>query len=185
MGKLNWLKQFDSNEWLYQGDETTARFSLGRLNVKKDIGNPLVCFGINPSVARPDLPDATLIRVENYAYKHGYDGWLMLNIYPQRATDPNKLLPTLDGDLHSKNMDIIGSILKKGSLKLWVAWGEMMNKRSYLAKCLSDIENVARINNCCWVSLGKTAECYPVHPLNRSKGFRLYETVLSDYTRAD
>ncbi|MCI9618979.1 MAG: DUF1643 domain-containing protein [Dorea sp.] len=60
----------------------------------------------------------------------------MLNVYPQRATDPKHLHITLDQSLHQKNLEVIDKVLKKGDLKLWAAWGTLIGVRPYLCNCL-------------------------------------------------
>ncbi|MDR0324728.1 MAG: DUF1643 domain-containing protein [Oscillospiraceae bacterium] len=175
--KLTWLKEYDKDTWEYRGDDSSVRFVLGQVSGK----NPLVCFGINPSKARPDLPDSTLIRVEKYAHINGFDGWVMLNIYPQRATNPNDLHKAIDTDIHSNNLVQIANILQQGNLRLWAAWGANINRHSYLMKCLREIAKISAVNSCKWVSLGKTKEGHPLHPLYRYEGFRLYETPLANF----
>ena len=49
----------DSDKWIYEGNDTDYGFVLGT----KD-KNPLFCFGINPSTAKPDNLDPTLEEVE-------------------------------------------------------------------------------------------------------------------------
>lgn len=41
----------------------------------------------------------------------------MLNVYPQRATDPKHLHITLDQSLHQKNLEVIDKVLKKRRFK--------------------------------------------------------------------
>ena len=44
--------------------------------------NPLVCFGINPSIAMPNSFDPTVRRVTGLAAAFGFDSWTILNVYP-------------------------------------------------------------------------------------------------------
>ena len=62
------------------------RYVLGRVG-----RHPLVCIGINPSTAQPGALDPTLKSVERLANANGFDSWIMFNVYPQRATDPNDM----------------------------------------------------------------------------------------------
>lgn len=72
-------------EWLYEHSHNNrARYVLG---TKGD--NPLVCFGVNPGTAAPGALDPTLKSVERFANEHGYDSFIMLNLYPQRSTNPD------------------------------------------------------------------------------------------------
>lgn len=164
-------------EWLYERtDDNSARFVLGTLG-----DSPLVCFGINPSTAEPNSLDPTLKRVSKYAIKNGFDSWIMLNIYPQRATSPNNLHLEADESLHQKNIEYITSILEKRHLLLWAAWGESITTRSYLMGCLRSINEIATRCGCQWVSLGNSASMHPHHPLYRGKGFRLYSSPLTAF----
>ena len=75
---------YDSEKWLYVPDfYTEYRYILGTRGK-----NPLICIGINPSTAAPDDLDNTLKSVARIAAGNGYDGWIMFNVYAQRATRP-------------------------------------------------------------------------------------------------
>ena len=87
-------------KWLYKNITTSARFVLGEVG-----NNPLVCFGINSSTAKPpnssdsdpeENLDPTVKRVRRCS-RDGFDGWIMLNVYPQRATDPERIHTQEDG----------------------------------------------------------------------------------------
>jgi len=165
---MNWLYEHNSNN--------TARFILG---VHGE--NPLVCFGINPSTAEPEKLDPTLKRISNFADKNGFDGWIMLNIYPQRATHTANIHSVFDNDLHEQNIFHIKKILQRKNLTLFASWGVTITKRAYFKKCLLDIVEISNLNNCKWVSLGESKNGHPYHLLTRAKGFRLYETQLLDF----
>ena len=76
----------NENAWIYDHSEPKARYALGRKGIR-----PFVCFGVNPSTATPARLDPTVASVARFTEDHGYDGWLMLNLYPQRATNPDKM----------------------------------------------------------------------------------------------
>ena len=175
MRVLKW--KYPNREWMYENNALstelgTARFILGTKGEK-----PLICFGINPSTAWHKEPDDTLYRVEKYADKHGYDSWIMFNIYPQRATNPKDLHKNdeFDKALHNKNLEHIDNILSQfPTIQIWAGWGDVINKRAYLKDCLADIKKVVDKHKCEWLSLLDK----PCHPLCRIKGFDLYETKL-------
>ena len=78
---------YDTNNWIYENDQNNSiRYILGTKGV-----NPLLCFGINPSTAKPDELDNTLKSVERLANYNSFDSWIMMNIYPQRATKPDEM----------------------------------------------------------------------------------------------
>jgi hypothetical protein len=115
-----------SFNWIYSNNtDNTARFSLGIEGNKT-----LVCIGINPSTASPEKPDATIRKVSKIAEIKGYDSWIMLNLYPQRATNPDLLHPISDIDLHQENLRIIASVFAQNKPSVWAAWGNLIEKRA-------------------------------------------------------
>ena len=85
--------------WIYSTNQNnTARFTLGETGTKI-IG----CIGVNPSTAEPEKLDRTIQSVKRIATTNGFDGWLMLNLYPQRATDPADLHKRANGALYERN----------------------------------------------------------------------------------
>ena len=93
-------------EWIYETNEdNSARFALGQ--VFNENGKTLFCFGINPSTACPSCLDNTICKVIKISKYNGYDNWIMLNIYPQRATNPNYMHLQCDENIIASNMLII------------------------------------------------------------------------------
>ena len=152
--------------WLYEHNvDDTCRFVLGTTGRK-----PLICFGINPSTATPICLDNTLKSVNRITLHNGFDSWIMVNIYPQRATNPNDLHDTIDKGLHKENLSHIKRIFQEhrpmNSLSIWAAWGTLIFKRRYLIDCLAEIVDIANQFDCNRVSFGKISkEGHPHHPL--------------------
>lgn len=150
------------SNWIYIGDDINFRFVLGEQG-----SNPLVCFGINPSTATPVKLDQTLTKVRNMSLNRGYNSWIMLNIYPQRATDPSDLHTMMDKDLHGRNIYEIQKVFQ--TLKpqsIWAAWGTVILKRIYFKDCLNDIFKISSEFDTNWYHIGKTTkEGHPRHPL--------------------
>ena len=146
---------------------TTARFSIG-----EDGRKPIICFGINPSIATPYKYDPTIdsmIRIATNA-SNRYDGFIMFNIYPQIATDPNELHNPFSPELKAENEKHIAEILKKLSesnqkLTLWAAWGKIIKMRTYLSRIKEDILNLPEVQCCQWVTLDRTKYPAERHPL--------------------
>lgn len=149
--------------WLYEkNNDNSARYILG------EKGNrPLVCMGINPSTAEPNNLDRTLTNVKRFSEINGYDGWLMLNVYPQRSTSPGGLHMEMDNKLHSKNLRQIMEYLGRyKDVDVWAAWGTLINKRKYLVVALKQIIEATKSINIRWVRIGKLSKNgYPHHPL--------------------
>jgi hypothetical protein len=82
-----------------KNDDNSSRFLLGKSGKKK-----LFVIGLNPSTATDIKPDATITRVNKVAIQNGFDGFLMLNLYPLRATYPTDLPTLADVKLVQENV---------------------------------------------------------------------------------
>ena len=164
--------------WIYENNETnTARFLLGKL------GDPLICFGVNPSIAEPQALDPTMKSVEKITKSNGFKGWIMLNLYPQRATKPDDMDQERSEDLHRENLLHIEKVFKRyPKATLWAAWGASINKRKFLAHALKDIAELARKHDCRWVAISKkTKDGHPRHPLYLSATESLSDFDMDEY----
>ena len=61
--------------------DNSRRYLIGTVREK-----PLICIGVNPSTAEPGLLDNALKSAVRVSEANGFDSWIMINIYPQRAT---------------------------------------------------------------------------------------------------
>lgn len=64
-----------------------------RYVLKKQGHNPLFVLGVNPSTADDVKSDHTITRVCGFAERMGFDSFIMINVYPLRATDIMNLRP--------------------------------------------------------------------------------------------
>ena len=129
---------YDAEKWLYVPDfYTEYRYLLGTRGEK-----PLICIGVNPSTAAPDALDPTLQSVQRIALANGYDSFLMFNVYAQRATRPNDMDAALNETLHAENMAAFRYVLQASLPRrpaVWAAWGNIIEMRPYLPRCVSDM----------------------------------------------
>lgn len=169
------------NNWIYENTcDNRHRFLLGEQGQKT-----LICSGINPSTAEPGNLDNTLTTVRRFAKDLGYDSWLMINVYPQRATNPNDLDFEIDDRLHQQNLRAIDSIMRAGKTDVWAAWGTLIHKRKYLSKCLEDIYRLSLQYNISWYSIGKiTKDGHPHHPLYIRKDCVLENFNMQQYMKS-
>ena len=97
---------YDRNKWLYVPDTYVEyRYILGTKG-----SHPLICIGINPSTARPDDLDNTLKSVQRVALANGFDSFLMMNVYAQRATDPKHMEKAENTFQHTENLNALEEI---------------------------------------------------------------------------
>lgn len=168
--------------WIYENNsDNSARFILGEIGKKT-----LICIGANPSTAEPGNLDGTTKNTKSISIKKGFDGWVMINLYPQRATDPNDLHKDIDQSLHDKNLSCLGDFFTKNPpIDVWACWGELIIKRQYLKHCFADICNIINSYNPNWLTLGKLPiNGHPHHPLYIAHSTPFLEFNISGYQMA-
>ncbi len=124
----------------FPDEKTGVRYVLGEVFDPKKT-KALICVGVNPSTATPEKLDRTLMRVRRLAEKSGeYGAWYMLNVYPQRATDPQNMHKIVDETIHRRNIQEIGKLLDTiPAADVWCAWGTLVKKRPYLCDMRDEI----------------------------------------------
>lgn len=166
--------------WVYEHTEDdSARFALGQ--ILNPNGRTLLCFGINPSKASPEEPDNTIRKIIQISNYNGYDNWIMLNIYPQRATDPAALHPECDTALAKENMLRIKRITEEYSdSDILLAYGNLITKRKYLKPCLNEILSMlGEVQQRKLKVIKLTKANNPVHPLYQPNTSRLIDYTFS------
>jgi len=99
------------------------RFVLGHTTHPSITNPPLVAVPMNPSYAEEDTLDKTIDRIIETSFAHGYPGWIMLNLYPERATSSGDLSP-FDPALSAANCAAIERVIAAyGVSEVLGAWG--------------------------------------------------------------
>ena len=151
---------------IYKTDEgNTLRYALGK-NGKK----PLVVIGLNPSTADEHNTDKTIEKVMGIADGAILDGFIMLNLYPQRTPKlPYYLDLQLNTKYHEKNLEIIKEVLfGMNDIQVLVAYGDNIVKlnRPYLKQCMKEIVSVISKFNPRWLKTGDLTQLgHPRNPL--------------------
>ena len=162
---------YNGDKWLY----VPCHYSEYRYILGTKGNNPLICIGINPSTAAPDDLDNTLKSVERIALANGFDSFIMFNVYPQRATDPDDMDREFNAPMHEQNMAAfryILSLYKDGKKpSVWAAWGTIIEKRDYLKDCVRDMVAIGEEYGARWYTAGarSKAKRHPHHPLYLKK----------------
>jgi len=147
---------------LYENDlNNLARYVIGESG-----SNPMVCFGINPSYATPIKYDPTIRQIKTLALINGYDGWIMLNLYPQRTSDPKLIHNGLDVELHRTNLKYILKILEKYKpTEVFALWGNSIKLRPFLNQILKELNKEVLQRSISWKNIGGlTKDGNPWHP---------------------
>lgn len=164
--------------WVYIGDEK-ERYILGQPGKYN-----LLVFGVNPSTATPgdNNIDPTIRKVRNIAAETGYDGWIMANLYPLRATNPKDLPQEADKKMLQKNIDVLRAVMSSYTIgAVWAAWGNIIDTRFYLGEALYDIQE-ALDGDFEWYYRGNlTKNGNPRHPLYMKQGEKMEYFPVADY----
>lgn len=171
--------------WVYEPNFYCAyRFLLGEKG-----SCPLICVGVNPSTATPKRLDRTLVQVKTTAMsRKENDGWVMLNLYPQRATNPDDLANNNDDELMNRNYMVIDAVFKQvniacGHVDVWCAWGGLVRKRAYLYDCVKQLGCVGSRYSVNWLSRKETKHGDPHHPLYVCKEAEFSQFDMRNYLR--
>lgn len=174
---------YDVNRWLFVPNHYDEyRYILGTRGK-----NPLICYGINPSTAAPDDLDNTLKSAERIALFNGFDSFIMLNVYAQRATNPDDMEKHFNPLLHEENKKAFRyalSLCAGDRPTVWAAWGNIVEKRKYLNLCMREIIEIGNQHNVHWVSAGKISKKgHPHHPLYLRKDSPFDDFDMESYMR--
>lgn len=150
------------------GENNKLRFVLGEYENK-----PLICIGCNPSTATDEEPDNTmkLVSATVEANSDKYDGYIMFNLYPLRATDPKALKEVVKDESYiADNIKYFEEVLRdipEDDRVIWAAWGKPVTEISYLAESLKRLVEVANKYKCKWVEKTQNGKTFanPHHPL--------------------
>ena len=178
-GALAPSPDYDVTRWLYVPNTYSEyRYILGTRGER-----PLIAIGINPSTAAPDALDPTLQSVERIALANGYDSFLMLNVYAQRATRPDDMEKRCNAALHAENRRAFRYLLGlSGTPAVWCAWGNIIDKRGYLMDCVRDLRDDGAAAGAAWYSAGPLLKSgHPHHPLYLRRDTRLLPFDIDAY----
>ncbi len=140
-------------------ENNTARYVLGKYT-----NHPLIVFGINPSIATSEKNDNTISIIEHVAEMRQCDGYLMLNIYPLRATKIDNNFPNISDDtITNFNLQYINERIYEGA-EIVAAWGTHIRDRNYFLTMLEKINEIIKKKNATWICLSKTKYGHPHHP---------------------
>lgn len=139
-----------------------------KVTEKTENKKTLVVVGINPSTADDKNKDATICRVETLAEDNDYDGFIMVNVYPQRATDANNLPKNgyEEQEQIKKNIDEIYKCVSQPFCQdVLLAFGAHIEDRKYLGICLKEIIKHLEKLKPHYKYIAKTKDKHPCHPL--------------------
>lgn len=152
------IKEVGGRYWRYDGNDK-YRYILECFD--KESSNLLVCIGANSSTAVPGSLDPTLKTVDRVAKRFGYDGFIMLNLSPIRATNPKNLPLEESKDMYWKNIEWIESVICTYPT-VYCAWGNLIEIRPYM----NIFRDLTIPDSTIWLCRGSISKKgHPHHPL--------------------
>ncbi len=144
----------------------TFRYKLGTV---WDKTKPSALFVmLNPSKADADIDDPTIRRCRGFAKSFGCGGFMVVNLFAFRATDPQDLLMLVQsgGDAvgpgnHRAIMEAVQAHDKPGDLII-AAWGSHGSKKPLRVRVAETLRQLPTGRVLC---LTKTKDGQPSHPL--------------------
>jgi hypothetical protein len=151
------------------------RFTLGKRGART-----LIAIGLNPSTAAQEKSDTTVAKVEGVAERNGFDGFVMLNLYPIRSTDFNTLPVGVEPRAFSENLKCIETLVaSEPKPVIWAAWGENVRARDYFISSAKELISRLQKYGVSWQHFGLlTTAGHPRHPsrLNYGWSFAKFDT---------
>lgn len=116
-------------------------------------------IGLNPSTADESQLDPTLKRIAKFSQKFGYDGFVMLNLFAWRDTDPAEMMRQ-SNPVGVENDAVLDSWAKPGR-KIVCCWG---NHGGHLSRWRKVAERL-KAKGAKLMCLDTNADGSPKHPL--------------------
>ena len=127
----------------YESDGDNYRYIIGTKGE-----HTLIAIGVNPNTATDKNPDKTISKTIEFSIRNGYDSFIAVNLYPQRAKFPKDLDKQEFQNQIQKNLDKIELIVPKlKKYDIVCAWGNSILLRPYLQKSARDIMGILSKNS--------------------------------------
>lgn len=165
---------------IYEIDNAnTYRYALGKVTGDK----VLICIALNPSTADLEKGDRTYTFCINEAKLSGYNGFIMMNLYPLRSTNPNKLPDECDKEHMDKNLEVFKKLLNDyPNADIWASWGNQINSRTYLIDALKQLCAISKGHT--WLYYGQmTNRKNPRHPSRQKHNLGFHNFSISEYMK--
>lgn len=144
-----------------------------RYLLAKNGENNLLVVGLNPSTADGENLDPTTRNIQTIAENNGYDGWVLVNLYPRRKSNPADLDLTAETEIFWYNLHLIKHLLDRDQFKIknaWLAWGDGVDviNRPYLKQAAGYLFKNLLLHDLTYFSIGRTGKANPRHPSPQS-----------------
>ena len=146
-----------------------------RLSRRWQQGSTLAVVGLNPSTADRYRDDATTRRVTGLAKQLGHGGFVLVNLYGFRSTDPAGLLAKQD-PVGPGNDAAIRTAAREAD-QILLAWGAAGERVSGFAERVATVKSLLTGHRCFCQGLTKAGQ--PRHPLYNTAPVQPYRWTSS------
>jgi len=159
-------------------DDNRCRYALGSNGDRK-----LLVIGLNPSTATKEKSDNSITKVERVASNHGFDGFVMLNLYPVRATQLAELDVEAEMDIYEENLRLIDQICsQQANPVVWLGWGDSIFKRCFFLDAAIELFSMLKVHGISWQHFGElTQGGHPRHPSRLNYSWKFSNLELQSY----
>jgi len=159
---------------------SNSQNDLWRFTLGKSGNRNLIVIGLNPSTATKEKSDTTIAKVEVAAKQAGFDGFVMLNLYPVRSTDFNALPMNVNAEAFAVNLAKIEVVVAAESEPvIWAAWGENIMAREFFVAASKELFTRLEKYGASWQQFDSlTQSGHPCHPsrLHYDWEFSVFDT---------
>ncbi|GAA1504972.1 hypothetical protein BJ978_002482 [Agromyces terreus] len=165
---IEYPKGHEPDFWSPTLEVQSHRFALGNTARASAGDPPLIAICMNPSYAMSSEADKTVNRLIQASIDNGHPGWVMLNLYPERATN-SAHLTAYDAELSAANCAAIERVLRQYRVsEVLGAWGQLRHRTLRRAK-KDVLDLLERLGVGLFTFDGLTASSDPRHPMPRGK----------------
>lgn len=166
---------YEPDLWDPDPEVQAHRFALGRVAEASAQTPPFISICMNPSFADQTQSDKTVNRLIGASIDNAHAGWMMLNLYPERATDASNLSP-YDPKLSEANCAVIEHQLRKfGASEVLGAWGDLKHPTLRQAR-INVLDTLDQLGVTLFTFDGLTTSGNPRHPTPRGRELQIMGT---------
>lgn len=163
-------------KYIWEHDD--YRYALGTFGKRI-----LIFIGLHPSIAIPEHPDTTYQVLDSMAKNQGYDGLVLVNLYPKVIKDDNLSYEKSEDNINEKNFEIIRSIFldfdeQNIDYTVLCGWGNDITLKTEAQTAIERLKNaLVNVPTQKIKCLGLTKQGHPLSPLVRKEkeDFKIFD----------
>ncbi|MEI6816001.1 MAG: DUF1643 domain-containing protein [Bacteroidota bacterium] len=164
--------------WLHiKSNDNQVRFLLG-----VEGKNPMVLMVAYPNMTTPTLWDYQIKTIIKLSKSLGYDGWMIISIYPQRVKELKYLHAKRHSLMSNRNHALIKKTIQQYNIKeIYAGWGSAIENSKFLIQELAQMNNTY-FNDIKWLAYqNDSAKNHPRSIVNVPFSFKIKPFDMTAY----